>query len=257
MHELSQSVLEDLVGFVGLLALALLVLECWLEGQVDRVPVVDVDWAHGLLLILDLDLLVGTPGAQEGGGLSQVEVVGSGQSVGCGLVHGIVLLGSRLGVDHRFNRRGLLDVHGEVVAFRSCDLAISSGYRVLDAVGNSVLDKEPVVVLLDLQLVREVEPPGVLVGVVPRHQSADGLVRGTSRNRPIMLAEPLEDRVVDRSLFVGGGLAISPLVGARSRWILLATDGVLHKTVSRVPGGAYVQVLRQFISVSHSIIIKC
>ena len=150
MHELSQSVLKDLVGFVGLLALALLVLECWLEGQVDRIPVVDVDWAHGLLLVMDLDLLVGTPGAQEGGGLSQVEVVGSGQGVGGGLVHGIVLLGSRLGADHRFNRRGFLYVHGQVVVFRSCVLAISSGCRVLDAVGDAVLDEEPVVVLLDL-----------------------------------------------------------------------------------------------------------
>ena len=167
------------------------------------------------------------------------------------------MLGSRLGADHSLNKRGYLDVHGEVVVFRRFVLAISSRCRVLDGVCDAVLDEEPVVVLLDLQLFRKVEPPGVLVGVVPGHQSADGFVRSTCRNRPIMLAEPLEDRVVDRSLFVGGGLAISPLVGARSRWILLATDGVLHKTVSRVLGGAYVQVLRQFFSVVHSIIIKC
>ena len=100
------------------------------------------------------------------------------------------------------------------------------------------------------------EPPGVLVGVVSGHQSADGFVLGTGRNGPIMLVEPLKDRVVHRGLFVGGGLALGPLVGARSRWIVLATDSVLHKTVSRVPGGAYVQVLRQLFSVVHSIIIN-
>ena len=56
------------------------------------------------------------------------------------------------------------------------------------------------------------EPPGVLVSVVPGNQSANSFVGGTGRNGAIMLAEPLEDRVVDRSLFVGGGLALGPFV---------------------------------------------
>ena len=107
---------------------------------------------------------------------------------------------------------------------------------MLDAVSNAVLDEEPVGILFELQLVGEEVPPGVPVGVVSGHQSADGFVRGTGRNGLSELAEPIKDRGMHLCLFFDGRLTLGPLVASRSNRSFLATDGILHKGVSRVLG---------------------
>ena len=91
------------------------------------------------------------------------------------------------------------------------------------------LEVAPVEIVFVLHLVRELVPAGILVGVVPGHESAERLVHSADWDGPIVLAEPLKAGSMHGFLLLLGGCASGPFIGSGAGWILFATDSGLRQ----------------------------
>ena len=86
------------------------------------------------------------------------------------------------------------------------------------------LEVPPVEVILDLQIIGELSPPGILHGVVQGHEPTDGFVLGELRDGLRTLAEPFKAGIMHGILLILGWLALGPFKGSLTRWVFLATD---------------------------------